>query len=678
MDRAPTPGWRRAVLVGAGVLLAILVPIALWGAVVRETVVSDIARRGEADRLQAARLAAATIALTLGEVERRLDLAASVPSVRDALAAGDAHELERHLADLRRGTAYATTLALDASGKLVARDPPARESYGQSFADRDYFVGASVSATAYVSEAVVSRISGEVLVVVAHAVRDQRASQGMLLITLAPSRMFELLLPLRATPGRELHLVDQRSRVIASTAGALASLSELPVTAGERVETVVAVERSAWRLVVSDDASVALATQRRLEGELAVGGVTVVGLALACSAAMALLFAKTLRQRAQLAAREAALAGANMDLVAASRHKSEFLAGMSHELRTPLNAILGFSDLLAEQLAGRISDRQGRYLRNIRDAGTHLLGLINDVLDLAKVEAGRVELRPERTTLGELVKPLLASTSAAAEVHALAFETDVEEEAALTVDVVRMRQILYNLLSNAVKFTAQGRIALRAKTLGPDLEIEVSDTGIGIPDGSHDRVFGTFERLHEGRHEASGTGLGLALTKQLVELQGGTIAFSSVEGKGTTFHVRIPSVVSRERHGERVLVVEDDPRDAELVVAVAARAGLEAEVVSTPAQALESMRRSPPVAIVLDLQLAEERGERLLEGMRSRAGFDGIPVIVVTVEDDSGRTAALGADALLTRPIRPAVLTEHLVRACRGRKEVARADPAGR
>jgi signal transduction histidine kinase len=248
---------------------------------------------------------------------------------------------------------------------------------------------------------------------------------------------------------------------------------------------------------------------------------------------------------AQISDRTAELAQVIRKLGEASRRKSEFLASMSHEVRTPLNAILGFTDLLEEQLGPALDGRQARYLHNIRDAGRHVLGLINDVLDLSRVEAGRIELRPESTTLEELVAPVVSSTRAAAEDRGLAFTAEIQSAVEVVADVGRVRQILYNLLSNAVKFSSPGgEVAVRADTSGHDLHIEVIDTGIGIPAEKVDRVFGTFERLHEGISDAPGTGLGLALTKQLVELLGGTITFESAEGSGTTFRVSLPGLAN--------------------------------------------------------------------------------------------------------------------------------------
>jgi signal transduction histidine kinase/ActR/RegA family two-component response regulator len=369
------------------------------------------------------------------------------------------------------------------------------------------------------------------------------------------------------------------------------------------------------------------------------------------------------------------LASANRGLTEATRVKSEFLANMSHELRTPLNAILGFSGLLAEQIGPSLSERQQRFLRNIGEAGQHLLELINDVLDLSKVEAGKLELRPEIIALDVLLEPVIAAARTAAEAKGVAFEAQSHADDGLLLDPTRVRQILFNLVSNGVKFTpAGGRVLLRATMEGPDLSIAVVDTGIGIPADSRDRVFGLFERLHAGRSEIEGTGLGLALTKRLVEQMGGSIAFESVDGQGTTFQVRLPHVRPEPVSGQRILVVEDERHDAELIVAVAASLGLRAEVVFSLAGSSLALRRSRPLAVVLDLHLPDGRGEQLLRDLKADPATASVPVIVVTVESEPSMLLALGADDYLTKPIDRGRLERWLRQACNAAPSVVAVD----
>lgn len=186
---------------------------------------------------------------------------------------------------------------------------------------------------------------------------------------------------------------------------------------------------------------------------------------------------------------------------------------------------------------------------------------------------------------------------------------------------------------------------------GSDLAASVADTGIGIPADRQDRVFGLFERVNEDRSEATGTGLGLALTKSLVEIHGGTIAFESEEGRGTTFRLRLPQVAAELVPGDRLLVVEDAPNDAELIVELARSAGLPCEVVGSATAALAALERGRPSGVVLDLRLPDARGERVIEALKRTRTTADVPLIVVSVEDDDGRVRQLGADDHLTKPI---------------------------
>jgi CheY-like chemotaxis protein len=203
-----------------------------------------------------------------------------------------------------------------------------------------------------------------------------------------------------------------------------------------------------------------------------------------------------------------------------------------------------------------------------------------------------------------------------------------------------------------VKFTpGGGHVTLRALVDGRDLRFEVADTGIGIPKAATGRVFGVFERFHEGRTDASGTGLGLALSKRLVEQMSGTISFESEEATGTTFRVQLCDAVTEQVLGERILVVEDERHDADLIVAVAASMDLRAEVVRGLAGTEDALARGRPLGVVLDLRLTDGRGEQFLGRLRADPALADVPVIVMTVEADPATTLALGADDYLTKPI---------------------------
>jgi signal transduction histidine kinase len=228
----------------------------------------------------------------------------------------------------------------------------------------------------------------------------------------------------------------------------------------------------------------------------------------------------------------------SQQLEAASRHKSEFLASMSHELRTPLNAVLGFSEVLAERMFGEVNDKQAEYLQDILSSGRHLLSLINDILDLSKVEAGRLELELGRFHLPTALDNALTLVRERASRHGITLDQAVDEQVGdIVADERKVKQILLNLLSNAVKFTPEGgRVSLTATAAADGVTIAVSDTGIGIAPEEQAVIFEEFRQV--GRDDArkqEGTGLGLTLAKKFVELHGGRIWVQSHVGQGSTF-----------------------------------------------------------------------------------------------------------------------------------------------
>ncbi len=234
---------------------------------------------------------------------------------------------------------------------------------------------------------------------------------------------------------------------------------------------------------------------------------------------------------------------ARVELEIVSGHKSAFLANMSHELRTPLNAIIGFSDVLEEGMAGDLSERQREYIADIRTSGRHLLSLINDVLDIAKVEAGHYEVEPSRFELGEVLSSWIRVITERAESAGVEIELSVAPDVGwIDADERKIRQVVFNLLSNAVKFTPRGgRIELKAQSTGDEVEVTVSDTGMGISAEDQMRIFEEFTRARTPEvGEQEGTGLGLPLAKRFVELHGGRIWVQSVVGAGSTFGFRIP------------------------------------------------------------------------------------------------------------------------------------------
>ena len=248
----------------------------------------------------------------------------------------------------------------------------------------------------------------------------------------------------------------------------------------------------------------------------------------------------------ELELKQQQLITANAELERASRLKSQYLADLSHEMRTPLNAVNGFSELLLEETYGRLAPQQRRYVENILASGRHLLRMVNDILDLSKIEAGRMELRVEEFSLRQAIESAVSVTQPVAQKKGLEVEVAIEAELdAIELDPGKTKQVLYNLVSNAVKFTDSGRVtisAARSPAGSQWVELVVADTGIGIGEQDQARIFADYERVdgpHSGHRE--GTGLGLALTRRLVELQGGTISVESEPGRGSRFVVRLPT-----------------------------------------------------------------------------------------------------------------------------------------
>jgi CheY-like chemotaxis protein/anti-sigma regulatory factor (Ser/Thr protein kinase) len=349
----------------------------------------------------------------------------------------------------------------------------------------------------------------------------------------------------------------------------------------------------------------------------------------------------------------------------AGRHKSEFLASMSHELRTPLNAVIGFSDVLLERMFGDLNERQEEYVRDIRDSGRHLLELINEILDLSKVEAGRMELEVAALSLPDLLEHGLAMVRERAARHRIALSLEIAPEVGVVwADELRLKQVVLNLITNAVKFTPDGgSVDVAAELTGDEVRVTVRDTGVGIAEADQERIFEAFQR--GGREApAEGTGLGLTLSRRIVELHGGRIWLRSSPGAGSTFAFAIP--VSRpvvaaddvvvaddvaEAAGDTVLVVEDDPHSAELLVLYLEGAGHRVVVAGDGAEGLELARRLRPRAVVLDILLPSIDGWELLARLKDEPATAECPVIVVSMLDERGKGLALGASAYLVKPV---------------------------
>ena len=244
------------------------------------------------------------------------------------------------------------------------------------------------------------------------------------------------------------------------------------------------------------------------------------------------------------------------ELAVASQHKSEFLASMSHELRTPLNAVLGFSEVLLERMFGDINERQEDYLRDIHSSGRHLLELLNEILDLSKVEAGRMELAYSTVELAPLLEHTASMLRERAGLHGIDLRVEVDPDASTVyADELRLKQVVLNLMTNAVKFTGDGgSVVVRAVRGTAEIRISVTDTGIGVPEADRERIFESFQQGGRGASREEGTGLGLTLSRRIVELLGGEMWMESEVGVGSTFAFSIPArqvAASAFRDGDR-------------------------------------------------------------------------------------------------------------------------------
>lgn len=363
----------------------------------------------------------------------------------------------------------------------------------------------------------------------------------------------------------------------------------------------------------------------------------------------------------------------------ANRLKSEFLANMSHELRTPLNAIIGFSELMHGGKVGPVSADHREYLGDILASSRHLLQLINDILDLSKVESGKMEFHPEPLDLEQLVWEVrdILRTLAAQKRIAIAVTID-PEVGKVVADAPKLKQVLYNYLSNALKFTPEGgRVSVRARPEGShDFRIEVEDSGISIRKEDFPRLFVEFQQLDAGAGKKyPGTGLGLALTKRIVEAQRGQVGAASESGKGSTFYavlpreseeVKKPYPIARKEartDSRRVLVIDRDSNDRRWLFRTLSRAGYSVETAATGHEALARCRQTAFDAILLDLLLPDTNGQEVVRSLRAAGPNQNTPVILVTVVSERGVGAGYHVDDILQKPVREQDLLAALERA---------------
>jgi signal transduction histidine kinase/ActR/RegA family two-component response regulator len=372
----------------------------------------------------------------------------------------------------------------------------------------------------------------------------------------------------------------------------------------------------------------------------------------------------------------------NLELQRANSLKSEFLANMSHELRTPLNAVIGFSELLLDTGSGTLGEDQKDYVADILSSGRHLLELINEILDLSKIEAGKMKLSAEEFEIGPVCEEAMALLRVEAGRKHIEIVLDVEDPALeVRADRNKIKQIMNNLLSNAVKFTHPGgRVTLRTRRVVDRLAVSVIDTGIGIKDEDQERIFQAFTQV-DGSYARryQGTGLGLTLVKKFVGMHGGSVTLESRFGEGSDFTFTIPGVLTprpqaeeaslserpegvtrlthdTDRQGDLILVVEDNPINLKLVRDILKASGYRVAESTTGEEALDALKFIRPDLILMDIQLPGMDGLRAARLLRDNPETRDIPVVALTahvMKGDEVRAKEAGCAGYIPKPIEP-------------------------
>lgn len=435
---------------------------------------------------------------------------------------------------------------------------------------------------------------------------------------------------------------------------AVRDLSEVDLDAHLRI-----LYESGWRSVLAvpmlreEQIVGALVVRRKRTGTFTAETVEILE-TFASQSALALLNARLFRELEERSA----------ELEVASRHKSEFLASMSHELRTPLNAVLGFSEVLLEQMFGEINERQEEYLRDIHGSGKHLLELLNEILDLSKVEAGQMDLGYTTFELAPMLDHAASMLRERAGLKAIDIVVEADDGVGrVEADELRLKQVVINLLTNAVKFTGDGgSVVMRATRSSSEVvTITVVDTGIGVPPEDRERIFESFQQGGRGASREEGTGLGLTLSRRLVELLGGRMWLESEVGVGSTFGFSFPACgpsvagwvtePGEETGRADVVVIEDDRPSLDLITAYLAGVDLRVTPARDGPSGLEAVRRIRPAAVLLDIRLPGMDGWAVLDALQRDVTTRDIPVVVVSIIDERSRGAALGAAAYLVKPV---------------------------
>ncbi|MET0787898.1 MAG: GAF domain-containing protein [Cellulomonas sp.] len=533
--------------------------------------------------------------------------------------------------------------ALDARGAELARRVDQLEALSA--------VGGIVSSSLVLDEVLAT--------IIKNAVRFSGCDGGSMMEYLEEDQLFSVRSAYASSPELLAALRSVRIELGATLVGR-AALERHPVAVPDLDEVeldphLAVLHADGWRSVLAVPV---------LRGERIVGALVVRRRSPGPFAQETIDFLETFASQSALAVtnarlfRELEVKTAELEVV--SQHKSDFLASMSHELRTPLNAVIGFSEVLLERLFGDINERQEEYLRDILSSGQHLLELLNEILDLSKVEAGRMELEPSTFSVVAAVDYGIATVRGRANDHGIELTCTIDPAVDLVEsDELKLKQVLVNLLSNAVKFTPDGgHVDVAVRRVGRDLEVTVTDDGPGIAPEEREHIFEAFQQGRRGAPKEEGTGLGLTLCRRLVALLGGRMWLETDVGVGSTFGFVVPAYTAPE-HGEDgsrdstpvVVVVDDDRASLDLLAAYLDGLGVQVVRARDGRSGLHEIRSSLPAAVVLDLRLPGLDGWQVLERLKADEATRDIPVVIASIVDERSRGLAMGASEYLIKPV---------------------------